>query len=214
MNFEVLTEGESDVPVVREVLSRRFGLLEGGDFRIHPHRGKGRLPVNAMARPDPANRTLLHQLPAKLRGYAHLDRTYCVLVLVDADNDDCRELKRSLVNVYKALDRKPPKVLFRIAVEETESWLIADVDAVKAAYPKLDRRKLERIAPDSVVGAWERLAEALGSRRGVQRGSKRAQYSGSDKAEWARQIAPHLNLNQPSSPSLTALVSGIDKLIK
>ncbi len=205
MNFEVLTEGESDVPVVREVLSRRFGLLEGHDFRIHSHRGKGRLPENLMARPDPANRTLLHQLPAKLRGYAHLDKTYCVLVLVDADNDDCRELKRSLVAAYRQLDRKPPLVLFRIAVEETESWLIADLAAVKAAYPKADLRKLERIAPDEVIGAWEKLAEALGGRR--------RQHSGADKVEWARQIGPHLNLVQPYSPSLAALLSGVDKIV-
>lgn len=206
MNFEVLTEGESDVPAVRDVLSRRFGLQEGENFRIHPHRGKGRLPENLLSRPDPANRTLLHQLPAKLRGYAHLGPAYCVLVLVDADNDDCRELKRSLVAAYQALDRKPPLVLFRIAVEETESWLIADVDAVKAAYPRADWRKLERIAPDAVVGAWEKLAEALGS--------KRLQHSGADKAEWARQICPHLNLNQPFSPSLAALVSGVAKILK
>ena len=205
MNFEVLTEGESDVPVVREVLSRRFGLQEGGDFRIHPHRGKGRLPDNVMARPDPKNRTLLHQLPAKLRGYAHLGSAYCVLVLVDADNDDCRELKRSLLAAYHSLDHKPPVVLFRIAVEETESWLIADVDAVKAAYPRADRRKLGRVTPDAVIGAWEKLADALGSRR--------AQHSGADKTEWARNIAPHLNLNQPRSPSLAALVSGVSKVI-
>ena len=113
-----------------------------------------------MARPDPKNRTLLHQLPAKLRGYAHLGSAYCVLVLVDA---------------------------------------------VKAAYPRADRRKLGRVTPDAVVGAWEKLADALGSRR--------AQHSGADKTEWARNIAPHLNLNQPRSPSLAALVSGVSKVI-
>lgn len=35
--FEILLEGTSDVPVVKEILTRRFLLKEGVNFRIHPH---------------------------------------------------------------------------------------------------------------------------------------------------------------------------------
>lgn len=52
MFIEVLTEGASDVPVVREVLVRQFGLNEHVDFRIHPHCGRGNMPTNPLAQPD------------------------------------------------------------------------------------------------------------------------------------------------------------------
>ena len=41
-HFVVLVEGASDVPAVREVMTRRFGLAEDVHFRIHPHQGKGK----------------------------------------------------------------------------------------------------------------------------------------------------------------------------
>ena len=41
-HFEILVEGAADVPMVREIMVRRFGLVEKRDFRIHPHKGRGR----------------------------------------------------------------------------------------------------------------------------------------------------------------------------
>src|SRR3990172_3350902 len=105
--FEILLEGTSDVPVVKEILTRRFLLKEGVHFRIHPHKGKGALSQNPHAKPDPKRRGLLDQLPAKLRGYSYLPDGYCVIVLVDADSTDCKELKESLVNLYQQLDKRP-----------------------------------------------------------------------------------------------------------
>ena len=189
MFFEVLVEGGADRPAVKEILQRRFGLEEGRQFRIHPHKGKGRLPDNPQARPDPKHRGLLDQLPAKLRGMSWMDGNYCVVVLVDADDEDCIGLKQRLLSLYRSLDRKPPRVLIRIAVEETESWFIADRDAVKNAYPRANLTRLRPFAPDAVVGAWERLAEAL------HRDPR--QCRGPDKHEWASQISPWLNLDSP-----------------
>jgi hypothetical protein len=202
MFFEVLVEGGADVPAVKTVLERRFAMLENRDFRIHPHRGKGRLPENPLARPAPAHQGLLDQLPAKLRGYGRsLGQDCCVLVVVDADDDDCRELKRSLVTMLGALPVRPPCVLFRIAVEETESWFIADVAAVEAAYPGTNTRDLARVEPDSVIGAWEALGRAIGE-VGVP-----------DKRGWAERISPHLTLDPPFSPSLGALLDGVQRII-
>lgn len=202
MFIEVLVEGASDVAVVREVLTRHLGRLEDADFRIIPHRGKGTLPSDPLARPDPRRRGLLDQLPAKLRGYAHLSDDYTVVVLVDADDDDCVALKQALVGLYESLNARPPRVLFRIAVEETESWFLAQPRAVAAAYPRADVRPFAQIAPDSVVGAWERLARALGRTP--------ESCTGADKHEWAGRIAPHLDFEEPVSPSLNALVTGLE----
>ena len=152
--LEILVEGTSDVPIVAEILGRKFNLRENDHYRIHPHQGKGSLPANVLARPEPRHRGLLDQLPAKLRGYAKsLPDDYGVVVLLDADDDDCIELKTSLVNLHHALDLKPTVVLFRIAVEEVESWFLADADAIQSAYPGAKLAKLPESPPDAVIGA-------------------------------------------------------------
>jgi predicted ATPase len=200
--LEILVEGWSDVPTVKEILRRKFQLREGDPYRIHRHRGKGSLPTNPLANPDPKHHGLLDQLPKKLRGYGKsLPPDYIVVVLVDADNDDCRALKRQLVDLYNGLDSKPARVLFRIAVEETESWFLADKKAVKAGLGRVRLNKIPDVAPDSVIGAWETLAKALGR--------KPEECSGADKVEWAEAIAPHLDLDEPLSPSLRAFIQGV-----
>jgi len=205
--IEVLTEGSSDVPTVREILCRRFKLTENEHFRVHPHQGRGNLPSKPMTQPDPKNRSLLHQLPAKLRAYAKsLPEGSLVLVLVDADKTPFSELLQQLKDMHEALPQKP-SVLFRIAVEETESWFLADPGAVKAAYPNANLKKIKSIAPDAVVGAWERLAEALGHE------IKLISNSGVLKTQWAEKIAPHLNFDAPKSPSLVKVVEGLSRYL-
>jgi len=207
--LEVLCEGESDVPVLREVLTRRFKLEEGTHFRIHAHKGKGKLPPpdRLLTRPDPRQNQLLTQLPVKLKNIGKQSSgtfKVAVLVLVDADDDDCVQLKKSLIAAYAALPTKPAICLFRIAVEETESWFLADPAAVKAAFSVADKATIQKIEADSVCGAWERLAESLGI--------EPTTCTGRDKTEWAGRIAPHLDLLAPKSPSLKALVTGISRL--
>ena len=201
--FEVLVEGGSDVPALREVLVRKFGLTEGQNFRIHPHKGRGNLPDNLLARPDPAQQTLLHQLPAKLRGFSYLGDDACVVVVVDVDDTPCKKLLADLKSMLRRLPRKPQRVLFRLAIEETESWFIADEGAVKRAFPRAKTQRIRNTVPDAIVGAWELLADALGIKRG--------EVTGPDKYAWATAIAPHLNLDNPRSPSLRKLIEGVNR---
>ena len=58
---------------------------------------------------------------------------------------------------------------------------------------------------DAIVGAWEVLADAIGI--------KRKEITGADKYAWAQTIAPHLDLDNPPSPSLKKLIDGISALI-
>ena len=198
--FEVLVEGSSDVPVVREVLIRKFQLVEGENFRIHPHRGRGELPSNPLARPDPKQQTLLHQLPAKLKGFSYLGEDACVVVVIDADDTPCAEFLAELNAMLRILPRRPSRVLFRLAIEETESWFLADEHALHEAYPRARTQRLRAIEPDAIVGAWEVLADALKVRH--------QDVTGADKMVWAAAISPHLDLDDPRSPSLRKLVQG------
>lgn len=201
--LEILVEGAADVPVIKLVLTQRFGLVENVHFRIHRHKGRGNLPADLLGQPDPKQQTLLHQLPVKLKGFSHLGDDACVVVLIDADRDPCRELLGQLKHMLARLPQRPPHTLFRLAIEETESWFIADLKAVRAAYPKARLQKLGRIVADDVVGAWEELAAALGR--------KASEVTGADKYAWAERIAPHMNLEEPHSPSLRKFIEGIDR---
>ena len=203
--IEVLTEGVSDVPVVEELLTRHFGLRKNEHFRIHPHQGRGRLPTNFLAMPDPKHRGLLDQLPAKLRGLAWLPEHALVLVIIDVDGDDCQQLLAQLLKMLAQLPRRPFRVLFRLAIEETESWFLADLQALSKGFPQAKIRKIQGIEPDAVIGAWEFLADALGVDVKT--------VTGADKLVWANTIAPHLNFAMPFSPSLGKLVHGTQRYL-
>ena len=200
--LEVLVEGASDAPTVKEVLVRKFQLVDGEHFRIHPHKGKGTLPANPLSRPDPKHQGLLDQLPAKLRGFGKsLPANATVLVVIDVDNQPYKELMDALNCMLAAIPIKP-NVLFRLAIEETESWFIADIEALQKAYPgKVRRNVLINIQPDAIIGASEKLAEALGINPKL--------VAGPTKFQWAMKIAPHLNLDSPKSPSFQNLIDGI-----
>ena len=199
--IEVLVEGSSDVPVLREVLTRRFMLAEDVHFRVHAHQGRGNLPSDVLRVQGLKNRGLLNQLPAKLQAFGKsFTRQQWVLVVVDADRTSPHKLLIDLKNMLAKIP-KPPRTLFCIAVEETESWFIADTNAVKKAYPKSKIAAIKKISPDAICGAWEKLAEAI-------------QATGKDKVAWAEKISPHLDLDDPRSPSFLALLQGIDNELK
>lgn len=204
--LEVLVEGASDSPVLKEVLVRKFQLEEGTHFRVHPHKGKGKLPKNPLSKPDLKHQGLLDQLPAKLRGFGRaLSADDWVLVVIDSDDQPPISLLNELNSMLNSLPSKP-NVMFGLATEETESWFIADINALKKAYPnKVDTGLLKNIQPDAIVGAWEKLAKALGIDTNM--------VAGKTKFEWATNIAPHLNLDSPASPSFKLLIQNISSIV-
>lgn len=140
-----------------ETLLTAFPLL-GATFKIHNLRGKQRL---------------LRLLPDRLRGYRNWPvPDLRIVVLVDRDDDDCRELKARLEKTAQAAGlgtrtQNPSEfqVLNRIVVQELESWLLGDAEAMRAAYPRLPPTfELSEAFrnPDAVPGgAWEGLERLL-----------------------------------------------------
>jgi hypothetical protein len=194
MRIHYLVEGRSEEVLLKAWLKRA---LPAHDHRVYPHEGKGHLPADLMAHPDPRRRGLLDQLPAKLRAYgkSHDPALERAMVLVDADREDCRALKRDLIAVLAACEPRPV-VCFRIAVEETEAFYLGDVRAIKAAFPNFHRRPFELYEQDSICGTWEVFRDVVGWRHEA-------------KVEWARRMGPHMstdtrgpNVNQ--SPSFLA----------
>lgn len=158
-------------------------------FKVHPSRGK---------------RQLLDNLEARLRVYAKgLPAVGKVIVLVDRDREECRELKRRIEGmVAKAglMSRTRAgggdwQAATRIVCEELEAWYFGDWEAVKSAYPRAPSvlpRKLRN--SDAIAGGtWEAFERVL-RKAGYFRGGLR-------KIDAARRIAKHIDPNRNSSPS-------------
>lgn len=204
--FEILVEGTSDVSLIEAVMTRRFGFVAGEHFRVHPHQGRGCLPRNLYETPNKKDKSLLNQLPAKLKGFSHQSDSHYLIVLIDVDRDDPDELMKSLKDMLEKITKRPKHVLFGLAIEEMESWLIADINAVSKAYPTAKIGQLKRIQPDQICGAWEKLAQAIGK-------TDLGCITGKHKEEWARKISPYLDLDNPPSPSFKQFIESIQQYV-
>jgi hypothetical protein len=199
VRLHVLVEGPSEEALAQGWLPR---LLPRHAFTVIRHRGKGKLPGDALKVPDIRREGLLDQLPQKLRAYGRsLDpATDRVVVLVDLDDDDCRDLKRRLVAL---LDHCDPQlvVLFRIAIEETEAFYLGDPGAIREAFPEAKTRRMKDYEPDSICGTWELFQRVVDARS-------------EDKVGWAERMAPHLGTEWSGkganrSPSFQQLCKGL-----
>ena len=158
MHVELLLEEESAKIAVDNLLSRLIPDSAVGTWRIQFFRGK----------PD-----LLRKLEPTLTSIAKADYADRVIVMLDADREDCAELKSrvlqagisaGLVLEPGGTDDAPLKV--RIAMTELESWFIGDREALCSAFERLTPSDLRlRSDVDDLQDAWEWLEKRLVRRR-------------------------------------------------
>ncbi len=156
-HLELLVEEPSMEAFLRALLPRL--LPRGRTFEMHVFQGKS---------------DLLGKLEARLRAYATwLPADWRIVVVVDRDDDDCRDLKLRLEDIaHRAGLRSrsragglPWQLVNRIAVEELEAWYFADWEAVRAAYPRVPAGIPHRQGfrdPDAIAGGtWEAFERVM-----------------------------------------------------
>jgi hypothetical protein len=198
MKIHVLVEGPSE-RVFLERWAPRF--LKGHEVRAYPHQGKGTLPKKA-AKPDARDRTLLGQLPSKLAAFGKSPSKdkECVLVLLDADNDNVTHLNRELRALVDRLS-PAPEVAFAFAVEELEAFYLGDLSAMATAFPGFDRKLAGKYKPDSICGTWELFGRVI-------------RDDGANKVSWATHMGAALTTrpSQSRSPSFKTLCGELQRL--
>ncbi len=93
------------------------------------------------------------------------------LILVDQDHDDCRRLKRELLESVRTQAGPDAPVGVRIVCRSLESWLLSDLESLPSLGAKMPsggepspfREKFRD--PDALTNASEELARLLGMPR-------------------------------------------------
>jgi hypothetical protein len=116
--------------------------------------------------------SLLRHLPDRLKAYRYHPGDWRVIVLLDRDSQDCRVVKQELEAIScdaglntLTTSREHYQVINRIAIEELEAWFFGDVEALVAAYPRINPnlgKKAPYRDPDAIKGGtWEKLESEL-----------------------------------------------------
>jgi Domain of unknown function (DUF4276) len=189
-HLAIHVEEQSMEVMLRTLLPR---VLEQVDFEIYTYQGK---------------HDLLRKLPARLQSQASwLPPDWKIIVIVDADDDDCEDLREHLDAVARKAKlvlrgkNKHWQIVNRIAIEELEAWYFGDWDAVRTAYPRVPvgiPRKQAFRNPDMIAGGtWEALERIL-----VAAGYH---IGGLQKISLARAVAQYMELARNSSASFSKL---------
>ncbi len=190
-HLELLVEEPSMEVFLRELLPRI--LPADCEFEIHPFQGK---------------LDLLGNLENRLRGYAQwLPDDWRILVIVDRDDDDCRQLKQQLEDATSGANLRtrsqaggrPWQLVNRLVIEELEAWYFGDWEAVRSAYPRVSPTVPNQSRyrnPDSVRGGtWEAFERILKGRGYFRTGLR--------KMEAARTVAAYIDPARNRSHSFT-----------
>ena len=158
---------------------------------------------------------LLKELPGRLKGYSNwLPDDWRIIVLVDEDREDCRELKEKLeriahdagfVTKSNATSGYDFQVVNRLAVEELEAWFFGDVEALRQAYPRIPvnlQSKAKYRNPDAIRGGTYEALERLLIRENYYRRQIH-------KPTVAQNIAPHMEPDRNRSKSFQVFVEGL-----
>lgn len=202
MHLEILVEEQSAEAALQNIIPRIVG--NEISFRIITHQGKT---------------DLLKKLAPKLKAYSKwITDEIKIVVLVDLDRDDCKELKKKLNKISKdsGLTIKTSigelsndfQILNRIAIEELEAWFFGDKKAIKKTYKRVNSNELNKPRysnPDAISNTWEELERLL---------QKFHYYSsGLSKIQNARIISKNMDVQNNYSKSFIVFRDGLLQIV-
>ena len=213
MHFEILVEDQSGKNALDILIPKIIDNQH--KFKVRHYKGIGHIPKNLTNPINASADLLLNQLPMQLRAYGKRfanDSTKVVIVVCDLDNSCLKTFRQELFKVLNSCNPKP-ETRFCIAIEEGEAWLLGDIPAIKAAYPKAKDNVLNRYQNDSICGTWELLADAVFSGGSSALKNRGWQAAGREKFVWAQKITSYMNIDKNASPSFCYFRDKLRELI-
>lgn len=141
---------------------------------------------------------LQKNIPSKIRVFSNWHEPIAVAILQDQDNNDCKELKKRLVDL--CMQNGSCERLVRIVCKELESWYIGDLKAIHYAYGSFKYQnyvsKAKYREPDRCNASHE----------------MRQIVPGFQKIDGAKRIAPHIDIDNNKSQSFKQTITGLNRL--
>ena len=188
--LEFLVEEPSIAEVLKIILPKILpqGWILNENFFVRPHQGKS---------------DLKNSIPQKFKTFSKLPFNTGIIVVQDQDANDCRQLKRELIDLCNQNNSKPCPYRVRIVCHELESWYLGDVVALESVFPRLFKAKNYKNKdlckhPDSVITPKRRLKKIFGDYPQI---------------ETAKKIAAQMNVNNNKSDSFNQFKNDILALI-
>lgn len=135
-------------------------------------------------------------IPRKLKAWR--DKNARFVIVRDQDSDDCKTLKAHLLDL--CAPAKHASVLVRIVCRELESWYLADLQALDAAYgtalaPQQSKRRFRD--PDQLTSPSRELERLV---------------PGFGKVSGGRLLGPRVNVSNRRSPSFATFMEGVRRV--
>ena len=157
---------------------------------------------------------MLKELPRRLKGEQWIPDNWQIIVLLDEDRRDCHELKEYLekaahdagfVTKSSTAPDEDFQVVNRLAIEELEAWFFGDIEALRAAYPKIPKNLQSKARfrnPDAIQGGTsEALRDLL---------IQKKYFTGRiPKTTVAQNVAQHMEPSRNRSKSFQVFVEGL-----
>lgn len=158
------------------------------------------LDTNCFLRPHNGKSDLKKSIPKKIKAFSNYYEPVKVIIIHDQDSNDCKKLKKGLLDLCKKNGGCP--VLVRIACKELESWYLGDMDAIEKVYPKFKAKNFRNSAkfrnPDSIQASQELGIIIPEFQKGFA----------------SKNISKFISVEKNTSTSFSHLVSGITKFLK
>lgn len=216
MFINFLIEDASGKKMLEILLSKMLPVESGVAYKIYAYKGVGHIPVRGSTTPKAVRaRMLLDNLPKLIGGLGNVARKsgfeMVIVVVCDLDDNDEKAFRKMLHELLAKI-ASAPRTYFCLAIEEGEAWLLGDIPAVIAAYPRCKQDVLNRYKNDSICGTWELLADAVevGGAATLKTGGY--QMIGSAKCRWAEAIAPNMRISDNKSRSFNDFVKTVDEI--
>ncbi|MEO5369609.1 MAG: DUF4276 family protein [Magnetococcus sp. DMHC-1] len=215
MHFKILVEDQSGKETLEILVPKILDLNQNHTYIIHPYLGGGHIPEKLKSKTKPKDRILLDQLPRILEGIGKECKKSCaqiaVVVIVDLDDKCLKSFRTELFRILENCNPRPT-TCFCIAIEEGEAWLLGDLNAIKKAYNHAKNSVLDHYKNDDICGTWECLADAVYKGGASQLKKMGWQAVGREKSTWAKNISPHMDIENNRSPSFNYFVKKIRDL--
>lgn len=154
---------------------------------------------NVFIRKHQGKSDLKKSIPTKLKAFSHWNEPVGFIIMQDQDSNDCRLLKQELQALCNNYNTTP--VLIRIVCRELEAWYLGDMDAMQKAYPTFKARSYSgksKFRKPDLCNAKDELKKIL---------------PGYQETSAARNIAPHIRIDNNRSESFRQFITGFKQFI-